>query len=69
MMILRVMAFCVQYIFVDHVYKSSILIAETILEFRDSAGLNVIFTELPLKSPPVEELEAFSMLQVTYILS
>ena len=39
------------------------------LDFRDSAGLKVILTELPLSRPPVEELEAFSILQVTYVLS
>ena len=39
------------------------------LDFRDSAGLKVILTELPLSMPPVEELEAFSILQVTYVLS
>ena len=39
------------------------------LDLRDLAGLKVIFTELPLSSPPVEELEAFSILQVTYTLS
>ena len=39
------------------------------MDFRDSAGLKVILTELPLSRPPVEELEAFSILQVTYVLS
>ena len=49
----------------DQSYMSSIFIAEIMLDFRDFAGLNVTFTELPLRRPPVEELEAFSILQVT----
>ena len=53
----------------SRIYASSILSAQRILDLRDLAGLKVIFTELPLSSPPVEELEAFSILQVTYTLS